>query len=149
MHKTVVVGGDHFALDACEKIRATLSRHDVKFRDFSSTSTEDIRPLATLIPQVVEVVRSTENSCGILICGTGAGVEIGANKFRSIRASLCVSAEQARNARQYDNINILCIGSWMTKEQKDIDEIVTAFLDTEFDGNPERTRMLEDFDSFH
>ncbi len=148
MLKKVVLGGDHLTLDVCKMVRNALSQYEIALVDCSAKSKDQVMELTELIPNVVNAVRETKDSIGVLICGTGAGVEIGANKFRSIRATLCLNGVQAKNARQYDNANVLCLGSWLTNDQAEINDIINAFLKTNFDNDPGRTHMLEEFEKF-
>ena len=101
--------------------------------------------LREIIPAVCNPVRQGKAESGILICGTGAGVEIGANRFKGIRASLCTTAKQAENARIYDNANVLCLSSWLTDDPS---EILDAWFSNKFDGDEGRSQMLKDFDAW-
>ena len=79
---------------------------------------------------------------GILICGTGIGMSIAANRFKGIRAAVCESTSAARLARQHNNANILCIGERLTSWEKTLD-IIKTFLETSFDGSERHCRRVD------
>ena len=81
--------------------------------------------------KVVHEVLQEKNSLGILICGTGQGMAITANKFQGIQAALCVSVEHARLAREHNNSNILCLGARMTPLDE-VRPIVASWLQAPF-----------------
>lgn len=88
-------------------------------------------------------VNGKEDMCGILLCGTGNGMSMTANKYKSIRAALCWSVEMAIMARRHNDANILCLPARMIGTQK-IKQIADAFLSTPFDGgrHVERVRSI-------
>ncbi len=90
--------------------------------------------------RVVDQVLSGQAEKGVLICGTGMGMCIAANRHRDIRAACCYDADQAMRARQHNNINILCLGSRLTHETTAL-ECIRAFLKTDFDGGRHQTRL--------
>lgn len=140
---TTVIAGDHYAVGLIEKLVALLEAKGFEIENLGTKSADVKISLQEIIPAVTHKVQSGEADFGILACGTGVGVEIGANRFKGIRASLCRDVEQAKNARVYDNANVLCLGSWY---KDDFEQILKAWLDNEFDGNEMRTQMLKDFD---
>ena len=95
---------------------------------------------------VAKAVRENEGARGILICGSGDGMCIQANRFRKVRAARCSSAEEARIAREHDNINVLCLAADILDDQL-LEQIVRAFLGTEFDEqNINRMRRIARLD---
>lgn len=139
----VAIAGDHYTVELVQTITAYLNSRDVSFENLGTPSKDQKISLQEIIPAVVRKVQRGEASFGILACGTGVGVEIGANRFKGIRASLCRDAAQTKNARVYDDANILCLGSWY---DADTEAILAAWLDNQFDGDEKRTKMLKDFD---
>lgn len=127
----IFMAGDHYAFPLVERIVQFLSAKDIDHENMGARSADEPVTLQQIIPAVIERVRQDPSATGVLICGTGAGVEIGANRFHGIRASLCVTPEQAKNARIYDNGNVLCLGSWLTEDPA---PILEAWLSHEFDG---------------
>jgi ribose 5-phosphate isomerase B len=89
--------------------------------------------------KVAETVAEGDFERGILICGTGIGMSIAANKVKGIRAALCHDAFCARRARQHNDANILCLGA--EQEQDIIREVIETFLATEFEGGRHSRRV--------
>lgn len=139
----IVIAGDHYASELMAKIKKLIEQKGFSVENKGSKSKEDKKTLQEIIPSVTLSVSNGASQFGVLACGTGVGVEIGANRFKGIRASLCRDAEQAKNARIYDNANVLCLGSWY---DDDFEAILSAWLSNEFDGDEQRTQMLQDFD---
>lgn len=83
--------------------------------------------------RVANAVSKGEARCGVLICGTGTGICMAANKFVGVRASLCTSTYMARMTRSHNNANILCLGGKTCGEWEAVD-ILEMFLNTEYDG---------------
>ena len=83
-----------------------------------------------------------EDSIGILICGTGIGMSIAANKIKGIRAALCYNSTTAKLARQHNNANILCLGQRIIGFELAKD-IVDTFIKTEFEGNRHLNRIIK------
>lgn len=141
----ISIAGDHFAIDLVSQLEKMLKSKNIEFENLGSFNEKDQKSLQEIIPKVVDTVRNGSSTSGILICGTGAGVEIGSNRFKGIRASLCITPLQAKYARIYDNANLLCLSSWITKEPG---EILNSWFANEFDGDRHRRKMIEDFDTW-
>ena len=92
-----------------------------------------------------EAVASGKADIGIVVCGTGIGISIAANKVKGIRCGLCTSVEMAKLTKQHNNANILALGGRTTAPELAV-EIVDAWLDTEFEGgrHERRTAMLDE-----
>jgi len=145
---TVYVAGDHHAEPALARIRSFLLSAGHDYREFGYQGGVD--PTARLqdfIPKVAEAVRGEVGSSGILVCGTGVGVEIGANRFRGIRASLCATPKYAEWARTYDEANVLCLASWAL-ENMELEAILRSWFHTQYDGDTARRELFRTFDSW-
>lgn len=90
--------------------------------------------------QVALKLSETRNALGVLICGSGQGMAMRANKYPHIRAALCWNKESAELARQHNHANVLCFGARMLSEPM-INEIVTAFFNSEFEGGRHQARV--------
>ena len=90
--------------------------------------------------KVANKVANELNSLGILICGTGIGMSIAANKIRGIRAAVCSEAYSARMSKTHNNANILCMGSRVVGEEVS-KSIIDAWIGSEFDGGRHVTRV--------
>ena len=141
----ILVAGDHLALDLAGLVGSWLKEKEFEFKNVGASSQKEVLPLVEMVPKVARPIQSNEATSGILICGTGAGVEIGANRFKGIRASLCIEARQAEWARIYDNANVLCLSAWITDRP---DSILDAWFGNDFDGDPDRAQMIKGFDEF-
>ncbi|MGI5400568.1 RpiB/LacA/LacB family sugar-phosphate isomerase [Streptomyces sp. CA-135486] len=136
------MAGDHYAADFLRDIEQYLTLRGIEYQRLPFDGTA---PLQEIIPALVQRVRSTSSGSGILACGTGIGVTIGANRFPKIRAALCVQPQQAKFARVYDDANVLCLGSWTTTNPE---EVLDAWFGNEFDGDADRRLMIEEFDAW-
>ena len=144
----IFVAGDHHAEPALKRIRSFLTAARYEFREFGYQGGADpSAKLQDFIPSVAKAVQQTDGSTGILVCGTGAGVEIGANRFHGIRASLCATPKGAEWARTYDDANVLCIASWALEEM-DLDDILETWFRSEYDGDQSRRDIFRAFDSW-
>lgn len=140
-----IIAGDHYTVDLLKIIEEYLASKGIQFQNVGTMDSSKKITLQEIIPPVAEAVRKGEAEIGILVCGTGAGVEIGANRFRGIRASLCVSAKQAEYARVYDSANVLALSSWLTDDPT---AILDAWFGNKFDGDEGRSKMLKAFDAW-
>jgi RpiB/LacA/LacB family sugar-phosphate isomerase len=135
----IYLGADHRGFFLKEKIRSWLSIQGILYEDMGAdvlNAEDDYPDYAEKVAR--QVAKKPGENFGILICGSGAGMCIAANKFRGIRAALALNPEMARSIRNDDDANILCIASDFTEEDEAI-KIVDTFLHTRF-GNEERYR---------
>jgi len=82
----------------------------------------------------------TFKPCGVLVCGSGVGMSIGANRFKGIRAALCFDADIAKLSREHNASNVLCLGSRLLEESKAI-EIFKTWVETSFEGGRHQKRI--------
>lgn len=144
----ISVAGDAYGEPALTQIRAFLKKAELAFQEFGYKSGENpSAKLEEFIPLVANSVRTGETDGGILVCGTGVGVEIGANRFPGIRASLCMTPQAAEWARVYDDANVLCVASWAA-DDLDLEEILSTWYRASYDGDVGRRAMLEAFDTW-
>lgn len=143
----IYVAADQNGSQLADEIIAYCNSRSIEIGRMGSQTANDRAALEEFIPPLVNAVRNDPSNTGVLICGTGQGVEVGANRFSGIRASLCANAQFATWARQYDNANVLCLSGWATAVG-DVPEIMNAWLASEFDGDEGRIKMLSVFDSW-
>lgn len=144
----IYAAGDHHAEPVLAGIRRYLEAAGREFREFGyQGGKEPAASLQEFIPQVADAVLGGPDNSGILVCGTGAGVEIGANRFAGIRASLCNTPQAAEWARVYDKANVLCIASW-NLDNLDLPAILDSWYSAEYDGDEGRLEMFRAFDSW-
>jgi ribose 5-phosphate isomerase B len=145
--KRVAIGSDHVGYDLKENIKLYLVELGIEVRDIGTTSRERTDyPL--FARQVAENVRSKEAELGILICGTGIGMAIAANKIRGIRAAACSEPYSAALSRQHNNSNVLTFGAMVVGSGL-ARMIVEAWLYSEYEGgrHTKRVEMIADMEN--
>lgn len=135
----IAVGSDHGGVELKEEIKKFLNDEGYEFKDFGTNSTESCDYPDYALP-VAEAVAAKEYDLGILICGTGIGIGIVANKVPGIRAALCSDTFSAHATREHNNANILTLGQRVVGPGLAID-IVKTFLNTEFEGERHQKRI--------
>lgn len=135
----IAVGSDHGGVELKEEIKKFLNEEGYEFKDFGTNSTGSCDYPDYALP-VAEAVAAKEYDLGILICGTGIGIGIAANKVPGIRAALCSDTFSAHATREHNNANILTLGQRVVGPGLAID-IVKTFLNTEFEGERHQKRI--------
>ena len=136
----IAIGADHRGFELKERIKQRLRdlRHEWVDVGTESDASVDYTDFAIA---AAELVASGAVDRGILICGSGAGMSIAANKVRGIRAALAVSPEGAQLARAHNDANVLALGAWQQDDVARVLEIVEAFIATEFEGGRHARRV--------
>lgn len=129
---TIWIASDHGGYEAKCSVIQRLSERGVKYHDAGCSSTAICR-YPHHASAVAEAVSTGQARRGILICSTGIGMSIFANKYPRVRAALCTSGYMARMTRKHNDSNILCLGGKITGILELLD-IVDIWLDTEFEG---------------
>ena len=136
----IAIGSDHGGYQAKKEIiQHIIDTGLCSWMDFG-TRNEDSCDYPDFAQAVCADVENGNSDYGILICGTGIGMSMSANRNPAIRAGLCKDVEPAKLTRQHNNANVLCLGARVT-EINDIIEIVDAFLKTEFEGGRHQNRI--------
>jgi len=134
----VAIGCDHRGLNLKQLVIKLITDAQHSCEDFGCYTTDSV-DYPDIAGQVAEAVARGDFGCGILVCDTGIGMSIAANKVKGIRAALCRDAFSAQRARQHNDANILCLGA--EQEQGAVPEIVNAFLTAEFEGGRHQRRL--------
>jgi ribose 5-phosphate isomerase B len=139
----IYLGADHRGYLLKEKIARFLFEKGYSFEDMGALSlnADDNYPLYA--EKVASMIASSPKDRGILVCGSGVGVLIVANKFDGVRAGLGINKEQVVAARNDDDINVLALASDFTDEKQAL-EMVLAFLETPFSGKAKHKKRIED-----
>ncbi len=137
---TIAIGADHRGFKLKEAIKRRLDALHHRVVDVGTDSEESVDYTDFAI-ETAEMVARGEADRGVLICGSGAGMSIAANKVKGIRAALAVSPEGARLARAHNDANVLTLGAWQGDDEKQVLAIVEAFLETEFEGGRHARRV--------
>jgi len=135
------IGGDHAAFQMKEELKKHLESSGIDFIDLGAFSEESM-DYPDIAQEVAEKVRENDGAKGILICGTGIGVSIAANKINGIRAALCTSVEMAVKAREHNDANIVTFGARIIDVEL-AKKIVDAFLTTEASTEERHQRRVE------
>jgi len=139
----IYLGSDHRGFSLKEKIGKWLFEWGYEFEDLGAVIYDEKDDYTKYAALVASLVAKNNNSLGILLCGSGVGVDITANKFDNIRASVGIDREQVMQGRSHDNMNILVIAAEHTVEHV-AREMVKALLETKFDEKARHKRRLED-----
>ena len=135
----IVIGCDHAAYDLKEKIKALLIEKGLKVEDVGAHS-EDSVDYPDFGTKVASMVSRGEFERGILLCGSGIGMSMVANRFPHVRAALCSDLFSAIMSRRHNNSNILVLGARVIGDALAL-ELVKVWLETPFDGGRHQLRI--------
>ncbi|MEN3033434.1 MAG: ribose 5-phosphate isomerase B [Aquificaceae bacterium] len=135
----ISIGADHAGFELKELIKKALSSENYKVIDFGTVSQQPV-DYPVFARKVCQSVVSQESNFGILICGTGIGMSISANKIRGIRAALCSEEVSARLSRLHNDANVLCLGARILGSELAL-SIVKTWLNTPFEGGRHQRRI--------
>ena len=139
MKEQLGIASDHAGLELRRLLVTELEKRGIAVRDFG-TPTNDSCDYPDFAHAVGRAIESGEIEQAILVCGTGVGMSIAANRHTEVRAVVCSEPLSARMARQHNNANVLCIGARVVGAGTAID-IVEAFLSASFEGGRHATRV--------
>lgn len=137
----IAVGSDHGGFEYKEKIIKFLKDNGYDAVDFGTYS-KDSCDYPDVAKKVAQSIQNKECERGILICGTGIGMSIAANKFKGIRAALCGDTFSAHATREHNNSNVLCLGERVIGDMLALD-IVNVWLKTDFSGGSRHQRRID------
>ena len=137
--KKVVLASDHAGFKLKDEIKKFLIKKKRKVLDLGTenTSSVDYPDYAHLLSKKME---KNKNQFGILVCGSGAGMSMAANKHKNIRAALCYDIKSTKLSRLHNNANVMTIGAKLTKKNVAL-KCVSTFLKTDFDGGRHLRRV--------
>ena len=135
----IVVGSDHAGFELKQIIIEHLSERNMNYVDFG-TSCLDSVDYPDYAKKVAEEVNSNDLIMGILVCGSGQGMAITANRFKNVRAAICHNSDVAKVTRQHNDANVLCLGSRFIDMSEAI-KCVDVFLSTDFEGERHLKRI--------
>jgi len=137
----IALSADHAGYSLKQELAANLTQkgHDVLDLGTHSTAPVDYPDMAEVVALALVEVRADR---GIIVCGSGAGVSIAANKFRGIRAAVCHDTYTAHQAVEHDDMNVVCLGARVIGPALATD-IVDAFLGATFSGEARHQRRLD------
>lgn len=137
----VVIGADHAGFEDKEKIKRQLDELGVDYEDVGTNSNESV-DYPIYAKKVAEKVANGEAEKGILVCGSGNGMQIAANKVHGVRAALAWNEETARLARQHNDANVLSVPARMISPEE-VAKVIKSYLEAEFEGGRHARRVDE------
>jgi len=137
----IAVGADHGGYPLNERIIEELRQTGHDITDFGTHDGSVPDDYPDYAKQVAEAVQSGAAEIGILVCGSGVGAAVAANKVRGIRAGLCGDTYSAHQSREHDDCNVLCLGARVTGVELALD-IVRSFVAAKFTGEERHRRRL-------
>ncbi len=137
----IAIGSDHAGFEDKEKVKKQLEELGYEYEDVGTTSTESV-DYPIYAKKVADKVASGEAEQGLLICGSGNGMQIAANKVHGIRAALAWNEETARLARQHNDANVLSVPARMISPEE-VSKVVKSYLDAKFEGGRHQRRVEE------
>lgn len=138
----IFIGADHRGFDLKERLKKRLMDDGLKVTDLGN---DHLDPQDDYVDFAKDVARATKNDAGnigILFCGSGAGMDMVANKIKGIRSALVQDKQRAIQAREHENANVLSLPTDILDEEQAY-EIIKAFLETGFRGEERHVRRLE------
>lgn len=135
----IAIGADHGGFELKEQVKKHLEERNIAFQDFGTFSGEAV-DYPIIAKAVGEAVASGACDCGILVCGTGIGMSIAANKVKGIRAACCSDTFSARFTKMHNDTNVLCFGGRVLGAGLALD-VVDAYLDADFEGGRHQRRV--------
>ncbi len=137
--KKICIASDHAGFELKEFIKENLIKYRISVIDLGPFSSDSV-DYPDFAKKVSKRIKSKKSEIGILVCGSGTGMAISANKFKGVRAAVGYNVPSTRLSRQHNNANILALGSRLTKK-KIVLKLITIFLNTRFEGGRHLRRV--------
>ena len=137
--KTVCIASDHAGFNLKEDIKNHLVDKKISIFDIGPYNDKSV-DYPDFAKKVGNRIKSKKSAVGILVCGSGTGMAISANKIKSIRAAVCYNIKSTRLSRLHNNANIITLGSRLTKKRLSL-KLVDLFLSTKFEGGRHLRRV--------
>jgi len=141
MNRRLILAADHAGFDLKERLKKTLDRLGVEWEDLGTHSTDSV-DYPDYARKVGEIISREEAQRAVLICGSGQGMAMTANRFPGVRAALAYDEETARLSRAHNDSNVLALGG-RTLNHERAERILETWLMTLFDGGRHATRVLK------
>ena len=132
-------GCDHGGFELKEAVRGYLEERQIPYEDFGAYNTDSV-DYAPIAAKAARAVAAGQADFGVLVCSTGIGISMAANKVKGIRAALCTNEFCAEMTRRHNNANILCMGGKVIDKETAV-KLVDIFLHTEFEGGRHQRRI--------
>ena len=139
LFKKICIASDHAGFNLKEYIKDFLINKNVSIIDLGSNENKSV-DYPDYAKKIGNRIKSKKSDIGILVCGSGTGMAISANKFKNIRAAVCYNIKSTRLSRQHNNANIIALGARLTKKSLSL-KLVELFLKTKFEGGRHLKRI--------
>ena len=139
LFKKVSLASDHAGFNLKERVKKFLIKKKINVIDLGPKSKNSV-DYPDYAKKVARNVMSKKSNIGILVCGSGTGMAMSANKFKKIRAAVCYNKASTRLSRQHNNANIMALGARLTKKSE-VKNLVNIFLSTKFEGGRHLRRV--------
>ena len=137
--KKIVIASDHAGYSLKEYVKNFLSRKRIQVKDVGANSNEKV-DYPDYAHKLSKVIKKNQNSIGVLICGSGQGMIMAANKHKNIRAAQCFNLKSTKLSRLHNDANIITLGSRLISKKNAL-KFLSVFLDTKFDGGRHLKRV--------
>lgn len=137
----IFIASDHAGYEAKEELKKRLEKDSYDIKDLGTYSDERV-DYPDFAHSTCKEVLKNKNSQGILVCGSGIGMSMTANRYDGIRAALCHNTYSAQMARAHNDANVLCLGGRVNKIDE-LQEITTVWLKSEFEGGRHQGRIIK------
>ncbi len=138
----IALGTDHAGFEIKEEIKSFLTSSNIDFVDLGAYEFDALDDYPDFAKNVGYSIRNGEAQKGIIICGSGVGASITANKIKGVRAGLCHDGYSAHQGVEHDDMNVLCIGSRIIGIEL-IKEIIISFINAKFSAEERHSRRLQ------
>ena len=135
----IAIGSDHAGFELKQIIVEHLSSRNLDFVDFGTNSLDSV-DYPDFAKRVADEVSNKDLVMGILVCGSGQGMAMTANRYKAVRAAICHNSDVAKVTREHNDANILCLGSRFIEEAEAL-KCVDVFLSTDFEGERHLKRI--------
>jgi len=139
LFKKICIASDHAGFNLKENIKDYLINKNVSIIDLGPNDNKSV-DYPDYAKKIGNRIKFKKSDIGILVCGSGTGMAISANKFKNIRAAVCYNIKSTRLSRQHNNANIIALGARLTKKSLSL-KLVELFLKTKFEGGRHLKRI--------
>jgi len=139
LFKKICIASDHAGFNLKETIKNYLINKNLSIIDLGPNEKKSV-DYPDFAKKIGNRLKSKKSDIGILVCGSGTGMAISANKIKTIRAAVCYNAKSTRLSRQHNNANIIALGARLTKKSLSL-KLVELFLKTKFEGGRHLKRI--------
>ena len=139
LFKKICIASDHAGFDLKENIKDFLINRHISIIDLGPFKNKSV-DYPDYAKKLAERIKAKRSEVGILVCGSGSGMAISANKIKGIRAAVCYNIKATRLSRQHNNANIIALGARLTKKSVSL-KLVETFLKTNFEGGRHLKRI--------